>query len=206
MIRPDVRGARDVIPVGLAIGGELGTSLRLDKDRELDREAKDDMLRIDQELQIELFYPVTEKIWAFVEGKAFYDLDLVTEDGERDFEHALERGETWLYFGDLCDSNFSLQVGRQRFREDREWWWDEELDAIRLHYDTWTFHAELGLAQEIAKVRTDTGAIDAEAENVLRTIGSISWSRTRDLALHFFLLWLSSSAAVSRPIRKASTS
>ena len=45
---------------------------------------------------------------------------------------ARERGETWLYMSHLFGSNFSLQVGRQNLREPRSWWWDKDLDALRL--------------------------------------------------------------------------
>jgi alginate production protein len=42
----------------------------------------------------------------------------------------------------------SLQLGRQRFEDERQWLYDEELDAVRLRYRQAAFAVELSLSQD----------------------------------------------------------
>ena len=65
------------------------------------------------------------------------------------------REEMWLFVGNLFESGFSLQIGRQAVEEARQWWWgDEELDAFRVHYDRRHLHAELLVGQELGRSTT----------------------------------------------------
>ncbi|MCA9753377.1 MAG: alginate export family protein [Gemmatimonadetes bacterium] len=41
----------------------------------------------------------------------------------------------------------ALQIGRQKFKEEREWLYDETLDAIRLHSRLHSFHAEASVSR-----------------------------------------------------------
>ena len=43
---------------------------------------------------------------------------------------------------------FSLQVGRQRFEDERQWLYDEELDAVRLRFRRGALALELSLSQD----------------------------------------------------------
>jgi alginate production protein len=42
-----------------------------------------------------------------------------------------------------------LQVGRQRFRDDREWFYDDYLDAVRLHVQAGSWRAEAAVAESV---------------------------------------------------------
>jgi hypothetical protein len=110
-----------------------------------------------------------------------------TED-EREDEGGLERDEMWLYAANLMETPVSVQVGRQRVFEDREWWWDEDLDMFRLHFDQRTLHFEAGLAQLIGRVSTDEDHIDPEEEDVLRLLARGTWEWTRRNRLEMFFL------------------
>lgn len=192
--RPDDRRPEDQLTVPLlgrplAIGGEIGTTWRYRGDFKLADTAKDDVARLDQKLQLELFYALTPDVSLFLEGKSSYEVELHTEADDRELEWAVERGETWLYIGNILRSDFSLQIGRQNFTEDREWWWNEDLDALRIHYDRRHLHAELGLAQETAVVSTEEDRIDPEAVNVVRLLGHAAWSWAKDQRLAGFFLY-----------------
>lgn len=45
----------------------------------------------------------------------------------------LRVSEAYLQVNDIASLPLSLQIGRQRFRDSREWLFDEYLDAVRLH-------------------------------------------------------------------------
>ena len=69
--------------------------------------------------------------------QAFLNLDLsqefaLTGPRERERRLRIELKEAFLFFKDLAAGHLALQIGRQRFNDDREWLHDEELDAVRL--------------------------------------------------------------------------
>src|SRR5256712_4007341 len=142
-----------------------------------------------QQLQLEFLYPLTENTTLFLEGEASYEAELYNEDRVRKPQRAIERGQTWLYIGNLLQSDFSLQIGRQSLSDKRSWWWDEDLDAVRLHYDQRRLHAELAVAQEMGNISTDPQQNDPETDHVLRLLGNIAWRWTKDHRLDGFFLY-----------------
>lgn len=138
-------------------------------------------------LEVELFYPLTEAMSAFVEGKLFHERDLYREDGERRKDTFLERGEAWIH-ADLGGSGLSLQLGRQNFKDLREWWWDSDLDSIRLHYDYDRWHAEIAVAQELGRISTREDFLDPEQQDVLRVLGHARVQVARRHRIEFFAL------------------
>jgi hypothetical protein len=192
--RPDERRPDEqfTIPVWnrpLTIGGEFATTARSEGNRKLRKHADDDDARLEQELTLEFFYPLSESTLFFLKGKAAYEAKFRLESGRREVSKSLRRDQAWLYFSNVFDSRFSLQVGRQNFREDREWWWDDNLDAVRLHYDLFKFHAELGLAQELMPTSTEENGVDPTKKNVFRLLGNAAWRWGKDQQLDGFLLY-----------------
>ena len=120
--RPDEQLTVALLSRPLTIGGELSSELEYRGDVELADGAEDDLLRLNQRLEVELFYPVTPNLDLFLEGKVRYRADLYAEDERQDVVWGVDRGETWLWWHKLAGSPLSLQVGRQSFEEEREWW------------------------------------------------------------------------------------
>src|SRR6185436_10578181 len=90
-----------------------------------------DESRFEPAFELELFYPAANHVSVFLQGSASaVAWARPDEDEERDFS----RGESWVLLETLQPTGFGLQIGRQNFRDGREWWWDEDLDAIRVHY------------------------------------------------------------------------
>ena len=65
--------------------------------------------------------------------------------------------------------------GRQAFADDREWWWDEDLDAIQLSFQNTDWQASLAIAQELAPTSTLDNGIDLDEDNVIRLLGHAAW-------------------------------
>src|SRR6266581_7951780 len=192
--RPDERRPEDQLMLmlferPLTIGGQLEADSQYRGNFSLTKKPKDDVLRLDHALQLELLYPLTEDTLLFLEGQAVYEVEPFSEANPNKPERAIERGQTWLYMSNLRQSNFSLQFGRQNLWEWRSWWWDEDLDAVRLHYDARRLHAELAVAQEMGNISTDPAENDPEADNVLRLLGNIAWRWTKDHRLDGFFLY-----------------
>lgn len=148
-------------------------------------------LRLDGEATFELaaYYRISPRVTAYAGAKGVYTADLLRAGGSRDPpELAVERDQAWVYFERLAGSGFGLQVGRQNFKESREWWWDDDLDAARLYYDRGPWHAELGIAREQMRVSNRDSGIEPTQEDVTRILANVSWLWAPRQKLEFFFL------------------
>jgi len=174
----------------LTIGGEIGVTPRYRENFNLDPEKNRDRVRLDNEAQLELFYSWSVNLAFFLEGQVAYQQDLYRgNNGRKKSQAELKRGESWMFWGEILESNFSLQVGRQNFRETREWWWDEDLDALRLYYHRPFLHFELGISEQLFPVSTADFGIPAEDQDVLRILSRTSWEWARKQYLGLFFLY-----------------
>ena len=169
----------------LVIGGELETRSR-HRDN-FDLEGIDYKTRVDVGLELEFFYPFSPRYAAFIEIRSESEFEVRVSDGERETEQALIRGESWFYMQDFLLPGIGLQIGRQNFAEKREWWWDANLDAIRLSIGRRPFHAEIAFARELLREST-AEALDPEDEDVNRLLTSLQWDWATDHRLEVFAL------------------
>ena len=186
--RPDHQYTTEIFGRPLTIGGELSLDSKYRRDFSLDSNRQDDLWRGDAEFQLELFYRWSDNLFAFLEGSAIYTSDLYREDGNEQNDDDLRRGQSWIYATELFETPFGIQAGRQTVREKREWWWDESLDAIRLHYDLPRFHGELTFAEEVGPVSLDD-EIKPEQDDVFRVLGRATWKWAKKQRLSFFLAY-----------------
>ncbi len=174
--RPDEQFTVELFGRPLIIGGEVGITPRYQKDFKLDPNENDDRLRLNTELQLELFYTPSKMVAIFLEAQAAGQMELYREGGrDKSVERRLRRGETWLFWGDLFDSGVSVQIGRQNFQDRREWWWDANLDAFRIYFLRPFIHFELSAGQEAAILSTDQDGIEAAQDDVLRILSRTRW-------------------------------
>ncbi len=153
---------------------ELDLELRDRNNYDLDDEG-DTFLDSSLSLDLEALYSPTSRLHFFASISGTAAKDLMRDGGTDAAEVALERDQMWMFADRIFGTGFGLQVGRQNFRETREWWWDDDLDAIRLYYDRGAVHAEVGVAQEVARVSSLEDQIDPEQEDVQRVLGLASW-------------------------------
>ena len=191
-VRPDEKQPEKKIVVNvlgrpLTVGGELEMAFERRRDYELGTEP-DDLNRTGAVFELELLYEFDDRHALFAETLVAGRLDHEPEHAERDRDAWWRRGELWLYSGGWFDDRVSYQIGRQNFNDDREWWWDEELDALRLHYTTECTYVEVALAQELARATTAEERLSPEKENVLRLIASATREIDRRNERSLFLL------------------
>jgi hypothetical protein len=150
----------------------------------------EDRLILAQDLEVEVFYTFGPPLSFFAQMRGVMEEDLASfpQDEDELDELFFERGEMWLYSEDIAGSNLNFDVGRLDFEDDRRWWWDEELDAARLAYETDSFEIVASLAYELAPERLDQSFVEPEQERVLRWLGEASWDWSEDHALELFLL------------------
>lgn len=187
--RPDVQLSVPIFGRPLTIGGEYETKLETEVDHDLDGETQGDRSRLRQNVELELFYPASEGLSLFVEGEYRYRWEVRRGEGDLRSDGDLKRGEMWIHLTELGGSGFSLQLGRQKLRDRREWWWDEKLDAVRALYEGGQLEAELTFAEELAPSSFDEDFIDPEVEDVRRVLGAARWRYTGKHYLELFALY-----------------
>jgi alginate production protein len=184
----------------LTVSGEYGIESGYLRHYVLGEEAEQpDRALLESALEVEVFYSFGRELSLFAQVQAVLEEDLLshTVDGVSDL--FVERGEMWLYSENIAGTHLNLDVGRLDFEDDRRWWWDDELDAVRLGYERDTFEVTLALARELASDRSDRTWIDPDDDRVLRWIGEASWDWRPNHAFELFLLHQDDRSALEQP-------
>lgn len=87
--------------------------------------------------RVRLVWTPSDQLWGLIEGRFTEryrrDEDNAVIDGEN--AHGGSIGEAWLQWRDVNGwRGFDVTVGRQDFDDEREWIYDENLDAVRLSW------------------------------------------------------------------------
>jgi len=168
---------------------------------DVDEDERDppDRLILEHGLEVEGFYSFGEPLSLFVQLRVAMEDDLVHGRFDEVSASYVERGEMWLHSEDVLGTGVDFEVGRLAFEDERRWWWDGELDGVRLAYETERVDVALALARELAPERGDRDGIDPEHEDVLRVLGEASWDWLPNQTLELFLLHQDDRSGGERP-------
>ncbi|MBD9356850.1 alginate export family protein [Methylomonas albis] len=185
--RPADQFKADVFGHPLTIGGAYELEPRYVEDRRLDPRRDDDTADVYQDMKLELFYQWSKSLSFFVQSDVYYDPEVYTESGLDQYEAAIKLTQAWLLMHQILDSGFSLQLGRQRMADKRQWWWNDELDSARIYFGEDTLFAELAIAKELGSKQSDQDFIDAVSDRVVRLMGDViwQWDPKQNLSLFF---------------------
>jgi alginate production protein len=187
--RPADQFKLDLLGRPLTIGGALESEQRYTQDRRLNPEKDDDVATLFNDFKLEFFYPWSRDVSFFIQSDYFYNPDVYTEAHHSQRELGVQLSQAWLFVHRLMESDFSLQVGRQRFADKRQWWWNELLDAGRVYYTDDVLFAELALSDDFGSKRSDQTFVDPVNDDVLRLMGDAAWQW--DPKNHLALFFLS---------------
>lgn len=191
--RQDVRRPDDQLKVDLfgkpvTLGGAYDFNPKLRNDFDLDDSEQDANVKIDQELKLEAFYPISDfsaVFLSFIGGTSSRFNYSADNKNRTTFE--IGRDETWIFFDRIAGSGFGLQFGNQNVSETREWWWDKDMDSLRLYYNRGPFHFELAGGKQLGGESTLIG-ISPNDKEVTRVLGMASWAWTYKQRLELFFL------------------
>ncbi len=192
--RPDTRRPREPFQIEiderpLTIGGEYEVGLGYLRNRVLGPDVDEpDRLGLEQGLELEAFYSFGPQLSLFAQVAVVMEEDLLPHTFESVHDVFVERGEMWLYSENIAGTHLNLDVGRLDFEDDRHWWWDDTLDAVRVAYERDSYEIGFAVARELGSDRSDWDRVEPDNERVLRLIGEASWDWDRNHALEFFLL------------------
>ena len=203
--RPDKRRPTEPFQIDIAgrpltLGGEYEIALGYLRNRILGQAVEQpDRLGLEQGLELEAFYSFGPQLSLFAQIQVVMEEDLLPNTFEAVHDIFVERGETWLYSENIAGTHVNLDLGRLDFEDDRHWWWDDTLDAVRVAYEQETFEIGFAAARELTSDRSDWSEVDPQHERVLRLIGEASWDWSRNHALELFLLHQDDHSHSERP-------
>lgn len=145
----------------LSFGAELELDYSFRRNLDLDARRRDDVGLLTPELSLAWSFDPAPTFQGFLNVALARTL-VVADRGdnirqsEEDF--TIEVKEAYLRAGRLSGGP-SIQIGRQRFDDERKWLYDEDLDAVRLRYVREVFAVELSASRN-GVVRTKWGGPD----------------------------------------------
>jgi alginate production protein len=185
--RPEAQLETTLFGKRLIVGGEIGAGARYRSNYELLPNRDDDDLTFDPEGKLEAIWLPSDSSAVFVSGKLFAESTLYRQGGSGEFAAGAELNEAWLLKTGLFGTPLALQIGRQQVQDRREWWWDEDLDAVRLHYFGRNFRAFVGIGREFGHKST-LGRLEPEDRRIVRVFGNARWTWTDRNELEIYAL------------------
>jgi alginate production protein len=107
---------------------------------------REDLATLEPRLSLALASEPTQRVQAFTELELSRDFIVQDEADLFDAQTRIELEQAYVTFTDIYPG-FSLQLGRQLYEDERDWWYKEELDAIRLYFRTERFGVELSVSR-----------------------------------------------------------
>jgi hypothetical protein len=147
-----------------------------------------DRLLLEHGLELEAFYSFGLPLSLFAQLRVTMQEDLLSHTFEEVSDVFVERGELWLYSENVAGSRANVDLGRLKFEDERRWWWNDELDAVRFEYEAEPFDVALAVARELAPERSDHDYVEPEHDRVVRLIGEATWNWSQNHVSELFLL------------------
>lgn len=204
--RPDERRSEQPVsvdlfgkPIELGLSYEVTNERRLDFDLDRSRQRGRDVL--EHELKLDARWRSGAATTWFVQGVGLAERRKAMLDGAKTRTHSWERGQTWVLVDGLGGLPLSVQAGRIALIERRSWWWDDDLDALRLSYATSTLRVDTGVGRELLKRASVDAGIAPEQKGVTRWFGHANLRYAGDHAVEGF--WLLADDRSGAPARGA---
>lgn len=173
----------------LTVSGEYEIGLGSVRRRVIGEDVEEpDRTLLEQELELEAFYSFGPALSLFAQLRAGSVEDQLTNTVDGVSERYLERGEMWLFSEDVGGTGANADLGRLHFEDDRQWWWDDDLDAIRVAVERGSVEVAVAAARELGPDRTDRDDVEPEHAEVLRLFAELSWDWVPGHGLELFFL------------------
>lgn len=187
-LRPEQQRGTTLLGRPLIIGGEMRSIVSLKNGYDLEKGAKDKLIEFNPSETLEFFWLPTDSTAMFASVRGSVETTLYKESGNRkDTQLDLALRNLWFLKTNLMDTNFAVQIGRQRMQDDREWWWDEHLDAARLHYFGSDVTAFIGIGMLNQPINTSTlDKVKPEDQDLLRYFANLDWKWSKKQHLELF--------------------
>ncbi|MGH8503567.1 MAG: alginate export family protein [Gammaproteobacteria bacterium] len=117
----------------LSFGGQLEIEYAFQTNLDLDDATEDDLSALEPGMSLAFSFDPNSYLQTFVDFTL--SEELFFEDPEQQEDRTkLESEQAYVLFKNLLNDRLALQLGRQRFEDERQWLYDEELDAVRMFF------------------------------------------------------------------------
>jgi alginate production protein len=167
-----------IIPIGelpfeLTGGWEFTDQQRKNFDTDASR-ARDRRVR-EHEVKLEARTRLTPTTEVLLQIKGLHERQRTQGTAGRKVDESIERGQAWVRFSRLGGSPWSLQVGRIAMIDRRSWWWDDDLDAVRVQYAGDRFLLDAAVARELGPNSSAQSSLPGDARGITRGMVQASW-------------------------------
>ncbi len=182
-LRPDERRGDRVFGLSWEATQERRLGFDLDASVQGGRDVQE------HEIKADALWRPADSAQAFVQAVVLAETRRRLANGSVQKQHSLERGQTWLLFEAIGGTPVSLQLGRVAIVDRRAWWWDDDLDALRLIYAVPGTRVDTGFAREVLKLSSRDRGIAADRRGVTRWFGHASqdWGGSHQLEAFWLL-------------------
>lgn len=200
--RPSVQYSTTLFGRPLVLGGQHEITHQNRGNFDLNSSVARNRARLDQELKAEAFYRASDDVSLFLQLVGLSEIETHRSTGNRSSTSALERGQMWLYADRVLSDAVALQAGRIALIEPRSWWWDENLDAVRLYAGRGDWLVETGLGRELGRKSTEEDRVDPAEEKVRRWFGraAYQWHKESRRSDTVEAYWLYARDASGQPV------
>ena len=129
----------------LTFGAKAKFKATQENDFDLNSGDADDLTIVEPELSLAFSYDPTDTLQLFLNIEPAYR-HVDDEEKKKDSETKLSLKEAFVSFSDILYGS-TLKLGRQRFNDEREWLYDDELDGGRLYHSFSRFAMEFSLTR-----------------------------------------------------------
>ena len=186
--RPDQQRETTLLSKRLILGGKLSVEARGRSGYELASGSNEDDLTLAPEATLEAIWLPSSSDVVFAAVKADDETEIYQAGGGARGKATAELDSLWYLKTRLGGTPLAAQVGRQKMQDRRNWWWNDNIDAARLHYfgPKVTGFAGVGTVESFRLSTRER--LDPEEKHLLRTFGTVEWEWTDRNTLSAFVL------------------
>ncbi len=131
----------------LTYGAQVTFGFDYERNYDLDDDSDDDLATFEPELEIAVSYDPAPWFRAFANLDLKRQFPIEEPDGRESQKTRLRVKEAYVNLREVFQG-VSATLGRQEFKDEREWLFDEDLDAVRIFYRNSDFGLEASISRE----------------------------------------------------------
>ena len=135
-------------PFPVRVEATVTVDYELEEDYGLDESSDDNQSKLEPEFALDISFAPHPRVQGFVNLELSRRFVLEERGEIRNPETSLKVKEAYLTIDDVLVDGLSMQLGRQEFKDRREWIYDEELDGIRLYFRRDAVGVEMSATRE----------------------------------------------------------
>lgn len=128
-------------------GGAVEFKADYERNYNLDDDDDADILVLEPQLKLAFTIKPTRYIWSYTDFNLKHKTTTIDRQNNEDSKTSLTVKRAYVMFDKIME-DFSFKVGRQRFKDKREWFYDEELDGAKLYYRNRRVKFEVSASRE----------------------------------------------------------